>query len=149
MSETLFDELTVGDALAPVAKEVTQETLNRYAEASGDHNPLHTDPEFASHTRFKSTIAHGMLTLAFISQMMTERFGAAWIEGGELELNFLAPVFPGDSITAGATVIEKNDETRAVTCEVYCDNQQETRVVAGRASVNLAAAPPEATPRPS
>ena len=147
MPDTLFDELTVGDALTPVIKEVTQEKMNRYADASGDHNPLHTDPEFASHTRFKGTIAHGMLTLAFISQVMTDWFGAAWIEGGELELNFLAPVFPGESITAGATVIEKNDETRSVTCEVYCENQQGKRVVVGRASVNLAVNSPEATPQ--
>ena len=72
----------VGAQLAPVVKEITQEKINRYALSGGDGNPLHTDPEFAARTMFGGTIAHGMLILAYLSEMMTAAFGQAWLSGG-------------------------------------------------------------------
>ena len=59
-----------GPELAPLVKIITQPQLDLYCQASGDHNPLHWDAEFAAGTRFGGVIAHGMLTLAFISEMM-------------------------------------------------------------------------------
>ncbi len=55
-----------GDNLPSVVKTITQTQLNRYAEASGDQNPLHLDAEFAASTQFGGIIAHGMLTLALL-----------------------------------------------------------------------------------
>ena len=55
----------------PVTRTLTQEMLNAYAEASGDFNPIHTDEAFAKTTPMGGTIAHGMLVLSFISEMMT------------------------------------------------------------------------------
>ncbi len=70
--------MDVGAELTPVVKKITQEKINRYAEAGGDGNPLHTDPEFAARTMFGGTIAHGMLVLAYLSEMLTAAFGPAW-----------------------------------------------------------------------
>jgi 3-hydroxybutyryl-CoA dehydratase len=97
--------------------------INRYADASGDRNPLHVDPAFAVTTPFGRTIAHGLLTLAFISQLMTEWAGNRWAEGGELDVSFVGPVFPGDEVELIAEPI--SDEQTAgglrVTFRLSCD----------------------------
>jgi 3-hydroxybutyryl-CoA dehydratase len=87
----------------PVEKIITQEMINRYADASGDHNPIHVDESFATATPFGGTIAHGMLTLASISEMMAAAFGKRWLSSGKLKIRFRAPARPGDRITASAT----------------------------------------------
>ena len=86
--------------LPSVVKHITQEGINLYAEASGDFNPIHIDEAFAAQTPLEGTIAHGMLILAYLSQMMTEAFGDNWLEGGKLSVRFKAPVRPEDTITA-------------------------------------------------
>lgn len=90
--------------VAPVTKRLSQEQIDRYAEASGDHNPVHVDPAFAAATPFGGTIAHGMLVLASVSEMMTAAFGEAWLRRGKLRARFKAPARPTDTITASATV---------------------------------------------
>ena len=84
--------------------------LNAYAEASGDHNPIHIDEAFAKTTPMGGTIAHGMLVLSFISEMMTARLrSAAWLATGTLDVRFRAPARPGDTVTARATAQEPKD----------------------------------------
>ena len=96
----MFDELTLGTELATAGKQVTQEHINIYADASGDQNPIHTDVEFAKGTMYGGTIAHGLYTLALLSEMLTEVFGNHWINSGTVDIAFLKPVRPGDTITA-------------------------------------------------
>lgn len=137
MAKTVsFEALKEGDELAPVRKEISQEKINQYAEASGDFNPLHIDPEFAKTTFYGGTIAHGLLSLAYISEMMTKSFAKGWLKGGNLTVSFLAPVRPGDVITARGIVKRKKEEEgqRVVACEVFCENQKGERVLAGEAS---------------
>jgi len=132
-----FEDIKVGYEITPVVKEITQEKINKYADASKDYNPLHVDPEFAKNTMFGGTIAHGLLSLAYISQMMTNWVSKAWISGGELEVTFLAPVRPGDTITSKGKVIDKDEGKGIVTCEVYCENQKGEKVVIGKTRVNF------------
>ena len=68
--------------LPEVSRIITQDCLTAYAAASGDDNPLHLDRDFAAGTRFGGIIAHGMLTLAFISEMMAAHLGEPWAHGG-------------------------------------------------------------------
>jgi acyl dehydratase len=76
----------------------TQETLYAWAQLSGDHNPLHVDPEYAAKTKFGGTIAHGPLALAHMQRAMIEVLGERWLHGGELRgVRFTAPVRPGCS----------------------------------------------------
>jgi len=82
--------LMVGDVLPVVKKRVTQEQVRRYADASGDHNPLHLDADFAAKTAFKRPIAHGMLTLAFVMELLTQAFGRTFLEGGRLRVREIA-----------------------------------------------------------
>ena len=66
-----LSELSEGMNLPEMRKEITQENINLYAQASGDFNPIHIDEDFASKTPVGVTIAHGMLILAYVSRMMT------------------------------------------------------------------------------
>ena len=99
-------EISKGDVYVLPAKNVTQLMINHYADAAEDHNPLHVDPEFAKTTRFGGTIAHGMLSVAFIQELMVRTFGRDWLENGVIGVSFMAPVRPGEVITAEAKVLK-------------------------------------------
>ena len=125
--------LRTGSELASVVKELTQEKIDRYAIAAGDGNPLHTDPQFAAKTQFGGTIAHGMLLLAYLSEMMAPVFGRAWLSGGRLKARFRAPARPGDRVTASGRVLRRGDGR--VVCQVECRNQRGELLVSGEATV--------------
>ena len=84
--------------LPAVSRTITQERLTAYAAASGDDNPLHLDEEFAAGTRFGGIIAHGMLTLAFLSEMMTAYLGELWLASGSLRVRFKGAAYLGDQV---------------------------------------------------
>ena len=123
-----------GRQVAPVVRTITQEHLAAYADASGDHNPIHVDPEFARATPFGGTIAHGMLVLAFIGEAMQGAFGDAWSEGGRLKVRFKAPSRPGDTVTASAEHLRDGGDGRSEYA-VQCANQRGEVLIEGRASV--------------
>ena len=99
---------------------VDQSLIDLYAEISGDRNPLHTDPEFAATTPFGRTIAHGMMTLAFVSEAIESWAGPGWAEGGAIEVTFLSPVYPGDDVVISGTIGE-SDGTDMVSCTIGCE----------------------------
>lgn len=120
--------------VAPVVKRLSQEQIGRYADAVGDHNPIHVDEAFARTTPFGGTIAHGMLVLASISEMMAATFGEAWLTRGKLRVRFRAPARPGDMITASAQPqTARNDATLVYAVE--CRNQQDGLLITGTAEV--------------
>jgi 3-hydroxybutyryl-CoA dehydratase len=117
----------------PVIRTLTQDQLNAYADASGDHNPIHVDPQFAAATPFGGTIAHGMLVLALIGEMMHAAHGDAWLASGKLKVRFKAPTRPGDTVTASADLSKEAAGTREYT--VQCANQHAEVLIEGRATV--------------
>jgi 3-hydroxybutyryl-CoA dehydratase len=125
--------LAVGDTLPVVSRRITQEQLHCYAEASGDHNPLHVNPEFAGKTPFGGTIAHGMLVLAFVSEMLTAAFGRAWLESGRLKIRFRAPAKPGDEVNVLGNVVKMNGSR--IICEIECKSGAGEVLVSGEAEV--------------
>lgn len=125
----------VGAELPSLAKTLSQEKIDRYARASGDFNPIHVDPAFAAQTPFGGTIAHGMLLLAYLSEMLTAAFGRAWLAGGRLKIRFKGAARPGDVVTARGRVQRVKDE-RGI-CSVECVNQQGQVLVAGQVEVKL------------
>jgi acyl dehydratase len=133
------DELTAGVDLPGVKKVITQETINQYAEVSRDFNPIHVDEDFARKTPLGGTIAHGMLILAYVSQMMTISFGQSWLSGGKLSVRFKTPARPGDTITITGKVnkIEKHEAVTVVNCDVLCSNQKGEIVITGDARVTI------------
>ncbi len=126
-----------GAALPEIRKEIVREHINLYAQASRDFNPIHLDEEFARGTPAGGIIAHGMLVLAYVSQMMTEAFGRSWLTGGKLNVRFRAPARPGDIITTSGRVksIHNSEGQILVDCEVLSRNQNDEPVITGEATV--------------
>lgn len=122
-----------GAALPPVTKTITQEKIKAYAEAGGDHNPLHLDEEFAEGTQFGGTIAHGLLVLAYVSEMLTAAFGESWLSSGKLKIRFRAPAHPGDTVATFGAV--RSSEDGRIVCEVGCRNQDGEVLIDGQAEV--------------
>ncbi len=121
--------------VAPIEKRLTQRQISRYADASGDHNPIHVDEAFARTTPFGGTVAHGMLVLASISEMMAAAFGEAWLASGKLRVRFRAPARPGDTITASAQPQPARDGATLVYA-VECRNQEDELLISGTAEVS-------------
>jgi 3-hydroxybutyryl-CoA dehydratase len=131
--------LTSGMHLPEIKKKITQEDINRYAEVSRDFNPIHIDEDFAKKTPLGGTIAHGMLVLAYVSQMMTMAFGKNWLTGGKLSVRFKAPARPGDivNVTGKVVKVEKSEEQSIVGCELLCSNQSGDAIIVGEAEVRV------------
>lgn len=134
-----LSDIHQGDSLPSVVKQITQKDINRYAEASGDFNPIHIDESFAAKTPLGGTIAHGMLILAYASEMMTGAFGESWVEGGKLSVRFKAPARPGDTITTSGKIdsIEHKEGVAYINCSVESCNQKGETVITGGAVVKL------------
>lgn len=132
-----------GEKLPAVERLISQARIDQYAEASGDYNPVHVDRDYAAASQFGSTIAHGMMVAATISEMMTASFGADWAERGRLKLRFRAPVLSGDTVTAFGEVkrVGEWDAGREIVCSVAVRRQTGEVAVAGEAVVVVLAQP--------
>jgi 3-hydroxybutyryl-CoA dehydratase len=113
------EDLAVGQSDS-YERTVTQADIVQFAQVSGDTNPIHLDPAYAAQTPFKGCIAHGMLSVGFISAVLgTKLPGPGAVYLGQ-SLKFKAPVRPGDTVLARVTVsaIEKRKVTLTTTCQV-------------------------------
>ena len=134
-----LSELNEGMSLPEIKKSIIQENINLYAEASQDFNPIHIDEEFAKKTPLGGTIAHGMLILAYVSQMMTAAFGRSWLTGGKLNVRFRNPARPGDTITVSGKIlkVERKEGQTLIKCDVLCHNQNGEPVITGEANLRV------------
>jgi acyl dehydratase len=132
-------EFKEGATLPTLKKNISQDNINLYAKASGDFNPIHIDADYARKTPLGGTVAHGMLILACVSQMMTNAFGRDWLSGGRLNVRFRAPARPGDVITVSGTIrrMEKGDGFQMIDCDILCRNQNNEPVITGDAKVKV------------
>jgi len=127
-------KIKIGDT-ASVSKTITQADIENFADLSGDHNPIHLDKDYAAQTRFGSRIAHGLLTSSLISAVIGNKLpGLGSIYLGQT-LQFVAPVFPGDTIVARATVTSVREDKPIVKLETICTNQHDKVVITGEAIV--------------
>ncbi len=139
MARFQLSELREGMELPEITKLVTQQNINLYAEASRDFNPVHLNEEFARKAGLDGTIAHGMLILAYVSEMMTTAFGLMWITGGKLDVRFKAPARPGETITVSGkiTKLEKSAGQTTVSCSVLCSNGKGEAIITGEAVLTV------------
>ena len=132
-------ELRVGDRYETVVvDDLTRTQLVQYAGASGDYNPLHTDEVFATKVAgYPTVFAHGMLTMGMTGRMLTD-----WVGDGRLTrygVRFVSQVWPGDTLTASATVTEVHavDGAPVVELTVSTKNQHGDEVLSGYASARV------------
>jgi 3-hydroxybutyryl-CoA dehydratase len=127
-------ELRMGD-VAEVIHQVDAEGVAELVDAVGDHNPIHSDPEYAASTPFKEPIAPGVFTAGLISAAIGTRLpgpGAIYLSQN---LKFLKPVKVGDTITARVTIVEVLRERNRIRLETVCLNQRGEEVLTGEAWV--------------
>ena len=131
------DELNVGDQ-ASFSKTVTESDVYLFAGITGDFNPVHINQTYAEKTVFKSRIAHGIMVAGMLSAVMATQMpgpGAVYISQ---ELNFTAPVYIGDTITAQAEVLSIDVDANRVKIKTTCMNQNGETVIYGIAIVSPA-----------
>ena len=127
-----IDEIKIGDS-AQISNTVTETVINDFAKATGDFNPIHLDQTYAEKTYFKGRIAHGVLSIGYISSVLGNLLpGPGGIYLSQ-EVKFLAPVRIGDIITAKVEVIELIPEKNRVKFKTTCTNQKGEVVVDGTA----------------
>ncbi|GIU82301.1 MAG: MaoC family dehydratase [Acidobacteria bacterium] len=127
-------KVKVGDKFSKT-KKITDEVVRKFAELSGDFNPIHLDEDFAKNTRFRKRIAHGMISGALISAVLGNEFAEKKIVYLSQTLNFVAPVFIDDTITATATVTHIREDKPIITLETICTNQNGEVVVKGEGKI--------------
>ncbi len=135
-----FDELAIGQR-AESTRTVTMEDIRLFAAASGDHNPLHLDPDYAAGTQFGECIAHGMFTGGLISAALAMQLPGPGTIYLSQSLAFRLPVKIGDTLTVQLTVTDKQPRRRQVTLDCLVLNQHGKKVVTGSAEVIAPALP--------
>lgn len=134
-----FDAVAVGEHLpALTLPPITRATLAVYCGASGDHNPVHVDIDFARASGLDDVITHGMLVMAYTGRVLTDWAPPAAIR--RFDTRFLAVTRVGDVITASARVVEKLDDAgaRCVRLELAAVDQRGEFKTRGSAVVALA-----------
>ena len=128
-----FEELSVGMS-AEFAKTITEADILLFGAATGDNQAVHFDEEYASKTRFKGRIAHGMLSAGVISAAIGNRLpgpGAIYVSQ---TLKFKAPVRAGDTVRAKVTIKEIFPEKKRVLLDTVA-SVKDTTVLEGEATV--------------
>jgi phosphate acetyltransferase len=130
----VFDEIQVGDA-ASVQRTVRMEDITLFSVISGDVNPAYLDPVYASTDMFHHIVGQGVLTAGLISAVLGTKLPGPGTIYLAQNLEFRAPVSPGDTITATVTVTSKVPERLEVVLDCHCVNQDGAEVIRGTATV--------------
>jgi acyl dehydratase len=142
-----FEDFHVGWEMASAARTVTADDIDSFAALSGDHNRLHTDPEFAKASRYRGRIAHGLLGLISASGLAST---LGFLEGTveaflSLEWHFRHPLFVGDTMRIHARVKDKKampgESSGLVIFAVDLHNQKGQSVQRGEWNLLIRVAP--------
>lgn len=134
-------KIQVGDT-AEFSKTITDADVRTFADLTGDHNPVHLDEEFARQTRFQRRVAHGMLTASLISSVLANKLPGEGTVYLSQSLQFVAPVYLNDTVTARVTVTKIREDKPIATLETVCVNQHGETLIKGEAVVLISTARP-------
>lgn len=138
MKTPKFGDVSIGDRLPELkVPPVSRTTLALYAGASGDHNPIHIDLDFARKARMPDVFAHGMLSVAYLGRLL-----AAWVpqeQHRKLSVRFVGITQLGHQPTCSGTVVDKFEEggEKLVKVALRCTNQHGEDRIVGEAVVAL------------
>jgi acyl dehydratase len=127
-------ELAIGAKLPTLKKTIVQRRIDCYSGVRP--NSIHTDEEWARKKGFRAPLAQGMMSTAYVSQLMVDLLGEGFVRGGRMSVAFIKPVVVGDTLTLHGVVKSREregDRTR-VTVEVWCENQDGVQTLVGTAS---------------
>jgi acyl dehydratase len=121
-----------------VVDDLSRTQIVQYAGASGDYNPLHTDDRFTTEIAgYPSVFAHGMLTMGMTGRILTDWFGPEALTS--YGARFVKQVWPGDTLTATATVtaVRADGDAKLADVEVVTTNQDGDVVLSGTATARI------------
>ena len=119
--------------IATISKTVSDKDVKQFAKLVGDKNPIHIDDEFAKKTQFGKRIVHGMFGASLISAVLGMKLPGPGVIYLSQSLQFTAPVFIGDKITAQVIVVKIREDKPIITMETNCINQNDEIVIKGEA----------------
>jgi acyl dehydratase len=135
---TTLRSVAVGDEMTPLARTVTQDQINAYADASGDHNPIHVDSDFARSVGLPGTIAHGLLDMGILTEAVA-RWAGGFEQVASVACRFSKPLLPGETVTCTGRVVTVDESNGIATLELEAVSSSGQRVLTnGRATVRLA-----------
>ncbi len=129
-----IDEIEIGES-ASFAKTVSESDIYLFAGITGDFNPVHVNEEFAKKTPFGARIAHGGIAMCLIAPVLGTMLPGLGTVALSTQCRFKAPVYPGDTVTAKATVTEKDSIRNIVKLDCLWTNQNGVTVGEGESSV--------------
>ncbi|BDR08445.1 MaoC family dehydratase [Comamonas thiooxydans] len=136
MNTPRYEKVQVGDALPALdLPPISRTTLALFAGASGDHNPIHIDTDFARKAGVPDVFAHGMLGMAWLGRLLTN-----WAPQSRLrhfDVRFQGITHLANAISCTGRVMEKRDADRSVRVEVQSTNQHGQTKIAGDAWISL------------
>jgi 3-hydroxybutyryl-CoA dehydratase len=127
-------DIDIGDS-ASFIKTITEHDVYSFAGITGDMNPIHINQEYAKKTIFKDRIAHGILSLGLISNVLGNKLPGPGSIYAAQSCQFTKPVFIGDTIIAAVEVTKKNELKNRVWLKTYCINQRGEVVLEGEAQM--------------
>jgi len=136
MSRPNFESMSVGDTIPTLTTApISRTTLALFAGASGDHNPIHIDIDFAKEAGMDDVFAHGMLVMAYVGRALTN-----WIPQSSLKnfgVRFTSITNLGDAITCTGMIVEKDDSAKRIRVELQAASQDGDVKLAGDATFEL------------
>ncbi|MFM0210674.1 MaoC family dehydratase [Paraburkholderia sediminicola] len=138
MQSIHIDELAVGTVLPPFdVAPLSRLTLALYAGASGDHNPIHVDLDFARRAGMPDVFAHGMLSMAYLGRLLTNWVPQQAIR--DFSVRFAAITHVGDAVTCSGVVTEKDEAAHTVKLALTTRDQKGEIKLSGEALIALGA----------
>ena len=134
--EYTFDSINVG-INHKFEITVTEKLISDFSVISGDFNPLHMDENYATKTKFKKRICHGMLLASFLSRLVGMYLPGKNALYFSQILNFISPCFINDIITVKGEIMDKNYATKIITVKTSIVNQKNKLILDGEAKVMI------------
>jgi acyl dehydratase len=134
---SLVDEhaIHVGQELPTLSKTISQRMIDCYSGVRP--RSIHTDPDWARQKGFRAPLAQGMMSTAYVSEMMVALLGEGFVQGGRMAVKFIKPVYAGDTLTVYGVVRDKTPDEQGrirVAVEVWCENEEGVKTMVGEAS---------------
>jgi acyl dehydratase len=125
---------TVGQALPSLVKEISQRRIDVYSGVRP--RSIHTDEAWARQKGFRTCLAQGMMSTAYVSQLMVKLVGTGFASGGTMSMAFIKPVYAGDRLTVHGVIKDKQSAhgTTRVVVEVWVENQHGEKTAVGHAT---------------
>ena len=130
-----YEEINVGDTFE-FNKVLTVQDVDRYADLTGDHNPLHCDEEYALSTEFKNRVVHGMLAGSLFSTLVGMVCPGKKNLYLTQSLKFKSPIYPNSELTIRGKILKKIDGLKVIVITTEILVRGET-VIEGEAKVKL------------